>query len=147
MHRLRPASPEDFPAIRRLILRGKINPFGLHWSRFWVVVSSDDRVIACGQIKPHRDGSRELASIVVDPAEQGKGLARMVIDHLLEENPGTLYLTCRSSMEKMYEKFSFKTIELAEMPPTFKLLSRCVNLLYRLKIAPEAMLVMRNKTY
>jgi N-acetylglutamate synthase-like GNAT family acetyltransferase len=140
---LRPARPKDFPAIRRLVRQGKINPFGLQWSRFWVVADADGRVIACGQIKPHRDGSRELASIVVDPGERGRGLARMVIEHLLKETQGTLYLTCRRSMGKMYEKFGFQAVEPSEMPPSLRSLSRLVNCLYKLKIAPETMLVMR----
>jgi N-acetylglutamate synthase-like GNAT family acetyltransferase len=143
---LRPARPTDLPAIRRLVRQGRINPFGLHWARFWVVANSEDRVIACGQIKIHPAGTRELASIVVDPAERGRGLARILIEHLLAETRteyrGTIYLTCRSSLGEMYEKFGFQRIKPSEMPPYLRLLSCLGNWLNKLKIIPESILVM-----
>jgi N-acetylglutamate synthase-like GNAT family acetyltransferase len=141
---LRRARAEDFPAIRRLIRVGRINPIGLSWQRFLVVASGDEQVLACGQIKPHGDGTRELASIAVDPAQRGRGYARRVIERLLAENDPPLYLTCRQSMGPLYEKFGFRALSPAEMTPYYRRLSRLANALHRLKILPERMLVMRS---
>jgi N-acetylglutamate synthase-like GNAT family acetyltransferase len=64
---LRPDRPEDGPVIRRMIREARLNPFGLHIPRFWVA-EVQGQVVGAVQIRPHRDGSRELASLVVDPA-------------------------------------------------------------------------------
>jgi amino-acid N-acetyltransferase len=140
---LRPAQQGDVPAIRRLVRTGGINPLGLHWPRF-IVIESEEGVVACGQVKPHGDGTLELASIAVDPAERGKGHARCIIEHLIQANPDPLYLTCRESMWALYEKFGFQRLDPQEMSPYFRRLSSIVNWLHHRKIAPEAMLVMRN---
>jgi N-acetylglutamate synthase-like GNAT family acetyltransferase len=140
---LRPARQGDFPAIKRLVRQVGINPLGLHWSRFLVVIDEHDHLLACGQVKPHRDGSRELASIAVHSSARGQGLARLVIERLLVEHLPPLYLTCRESVRFLYEKFGFRVIRYGEMPPYFRRISRFVNWLHRLGITPEAVLVMR----
>jgi hypothetical protein len=50
---IRVAMVTDFPSIRSLILEVHINPFGLNWRHFLVAVSSDDKMLGCGQIKQH----------------------------------------------------------------------------------------------
>src|SRR3989304_5329525 len=65
--RLRPETAADAGAIRSLIFRVGINPRGLDWRRFQVAVDPGGRLVGCGQVKPHADGSRELASIAVPP--------------------------------------------------------------------------------
>lgn len=142
--RLRPARAADLPAIRGLVRQARLNPFGLAWPRFWVAAGDHDRPLACGQVKPHADGSRELASIVVHPKERGRGLARRVIERLLEQEAGsTLYLTCRPNLRSFYEKFGFQPVGLPEMPPYFRFASRLVGGLHRLKLVPTPLLVMR----
>jgi amino-acid N-acetyltransferase len=137
---LRPADSADFPAIRGLIRAAQINPLGLHWQRFVIAVDAQGQMIGCGQVKPHRDGSRELASIAVTPAWRGQGVARAIIEHLLAIHPGTLYLTCRAGLGAFYEKFGFGAIQAADMPPYFRRLSRLAKLATRL--TGENLLVM-----
>ena len=50
-----------------------------------------DRVIGCGQIKPHGDGTRELASIAVVPEHQRQGIGTEIIARLIEGQPLPLY--------------------------------------------------------
>ena len=140
---LRPATAEDDPAIRRLVQIGRINPNGLDGHRFIVAMSSNGDVIGCGQIKPHGDGSRELASIVVDPEWRGQGVARAIIERLLDENPGVLYLMCRSALGSFYEKFGFRSISRGEMPRYFRRISRVAGLLHALQDEGDSLLVMQ----
>jgi len=142
-YNLRRAASRDAPAIRRIIAQAHINPTGLNWRRFILAVDRQGQVIGCGQVKPHADGSLELASIAVLPAWQGKGIARLIIERLLQDYPGTLYLTCRAPLGALYRKFGFRTLTPAEMPPYFRRLSRIVNLLNRLGHQPDILLVMR----
>jgi N-acetylglutamate synthase-like GNAT family acetyltransferase len=140
---LRCAVATDMAVIRKLISLVRINPTGLNWRRFTIAIDRQGNIIGCGQVKPHGDGSLELASIAVLPAWRGNGIARTIIDHLLQQYPGTLYLTCRSELGPMYQKFGFRVIPFAEMTPYFQRLSRIVILASKLLNQPARLLVMR----
>jgi len=142
---LRPAKSSDFPKIRALIRAVQINPLGLNWEHFVLAVTSQDEMIGCGQVKNHRDGSRELASIAVVPAWRGKGVARAIIEKLLEAHPGGLYLTCRASLQPFYERFGFEVIETSQMPSYFRRISRLVRALGVLRVVDQKLLVMKRK--
>ena len=114
---LRPATAADAAVIRSLVYAARINPTGLDWKRFVVAPGPNGEVIGCAQIKPHRDGSRELASLVVAPAWRGNGVARAIIEHLVANHPGPLYLTCRASLGPFYERFGFRVADEAQLTP------------------------------
>jgi N-acetylglutamate synthase-like GNAT family acetyltransferase len=140
---LRPATLTDASTIRKIISLVRINPLALDWHRFTLAIDTDGKVIGCGQIKPHTDGSFELASIAVLPEWRNQGVARRLIKYLLEQHPGTMYLTCQSILGPMYKKFGFKSIETDEMTPYFRRLSRIVHWVGKLTRQPHGMLVMK----
>jgi N-acetylglutamate synthase-like GNAT family acetyltransferase len=140
---LRPATAADAATIRQIISLVQINPTGLNWRRFILAVDLNGNIIGCGQVKPHGDGSLELASIAVLPAWRDKGIARTLIEHLLSQYPGQLYLTCRSQLGPLYQKFGFQTLQFDDMPTYFKRLSRIVNLVNNLFHQPNRLLVMK----
>jgi amino-acid N-acetyltransferase len=142
---LRPADSSDFPEIRALIRSVHINPLGLNWEHFILAVNSQDKMIGCGQVKIHRDGSRELASIAVVPAWRGKGVARAIIEKLVEDHPEELYLTCRASLQPFYERFGFRVIETSQMPKYFRRVSRLASALGVLRIVNQKLLVMKRE--
>ena len=142
---LRAATRVDSAAIKSLIHTVGINPTGLDWRRFAVAVKPEGGLVGCGQLKPHRDGSHELASIAVTREMRGKGVARAIIERLLAENSGDLFLTCRASLEPLYRKFGFHKAEAAEMPRYFRTVKRFANLIRRLGIMEEDLLVMRRE--
>jgi len=121
---LRPARAADAVAIKSLIHSVGINPMDLDWRHFLVAVDAQDRVIATGQIKSHKGDVLELASIAVVPEHRGEGLARTVIEHLLKDSPRPLYLTCRTRLEPLYEKFGFQPITYEEMPRYYQRISK-----------------------
>jgi amino-acid N-acetyltransferase len=142
-YQLRPASQADAKAIRDIIHLVGINPLALDWRRFTLAIDPNGKIIGCGQIKSHGDGSQELASIAVLPEWRGQGVARRIIEHLLKQQPGRLYLTCQSTLEPLYRKFGFGAIETWEMPHYFRRLSRIVNGINKLVRSNGKMLVMR----
>ncbi len=122
---IRPATRQEFSEIRALIHAVSINPTGLDWRRFLVAVTPDNALLGCGQIKPHFDGSRELASIAVQERARGQGVARAVIQELLvRETTRPLYLMCRARLEPLYIKFGFHAIGIEDMPVYFQRISR-----------------------
>ena len=141
---LRPAERDDFPAIRSLINAVHINPTGLDWRRFLIATSMQNELLGCGQIKPHADGSCELASIAVDERVRGNGIAKGIIMALLAmEATRPLYLMCRSRLELFYLKFEFRVITYDEMPPYFRHISRLAHLFNRRIVSDDGLIVMR----
>jgi N-acetylglutamate synthase-like GNAT family acetyltransferase len=126
--RLRPAGHADAAAIRRLVWQVHINPMSLDWRRFTLVVDADGRMLACAQVKPHGDGTRELASLAVQPGWRGQGLAGVLIAHFQRQAGPPLYLTCRIALEPFYRRFGFRPLEDAELTPYFARLQRVANL-------------------
>lgn len=143
---LRPARDADAAAIRAIIRRARLNPLGLRWRRF-LVADAQGRVVGTGQIKPHGDGSRELASIAVVPDFQRRGIAHQIITALLAGEAGALYLTCQDRMEGFYARYGFRRIGRAAMTPYFRRLARAAALIIGVGrlFAPDtpAMIVMR----
>jgi N-acetylglutamate synthase-like GNAT family acetyltransferase len=140
---IRPAREADSTPIRDLIHLVGINPVGLDWRRFIVAVDAQDQILATGQIKPHGRDIHELASIAVAPEYRGQGLARTIIEHLLKDSPRPLYLTCISSLEQLYEKFGFHSIDHEVMPRYFQRISKLAGLLFLLASRDEKLLVMK----
>lgn len=124
---LRPARAEDHRVIRSLVRKEHLNPMGIHWSRFTVAVDQNDAVIGCAQMKTHFDGTRELASLVVDARWRGQGIARALITSLLNEHSGVIYLTCVARLEPLYQRFGFRALSPAQMPPYFQRIYRLYN--------------------
>jgi amino-acid N-acetyltransferase len=140
---IRPAEISDQQAIQKLIRQARINPTGLAWERFLVAADQNGKVIGCGQIKPHSDGSRELASIAVIPEYRHQGIASTLIEELLAKSTGELYLMCRSSLGPFYERFGFRSVEGNDLPPYFKRMKRLARLIKSLDKNGETLLVMK----
>jgi amino-acid N-acetyltransferase len=140
---IRPAEISDQQAIQKLIRQAHINPTGLAWERFLVAVDQNGNVIGCGQIKPHSDGTRELASIAVTPEYRHQGIASALIEQLLAKSTGELYLMCRSSLGPFYERFGFQPAEGEDLPPYFKRMKRLARLIKSLDKNGETLLVMK----
>ena len=141
---VRSATRQDFPEIRALIHAVSINPTGLAWRHFLVAVLPENTLLGCGQIKPHFDGSREMASIAVQEQARGQGVARAIIQELLSrEKPRPLYLMCRARLEPLYIKFGFRAIGLDEMPVYFQRITRAERIFNSRAPAEDRLMIMR----
>ena len=127
---LRDATIEDQPTIRQIVRAANINPTGLDWPRF-IVAEDAGAIVGVGQVKPHRDGTRELASIAVLPARQGQGIGTAIIQDLVRREKATLHLTCRSRLQGYYERFGFRRLESRDYPPYFARMLPIINTLGR----------------
>lgn len=140
---LRAATRQDFQAIRRLIWQVGINPTGLDWRRFLVAVGDGGELLGCGQVKPHGRAVRELASIAVAKHARGSGVARRIIEQLMGQTQGPVYLTCRTELKPFYEKFGFQVItDAAAMPAYFARIHTLFRLLQMIHGGSIRLLVM-----
>jgi N-acetylglutamate synthase-like GNAT family acetyltransferase len=106
---VRQATAADQATIRAMIRRARINPMGLKWPRFVVAVDGDT-VVGVAQVKVHKQGSRELASVATAPDRQGGGIASRMIGELLARESGTVYLYCEQKLVRFYERFGFREV-------------------------------------
>ncbi len=140
---LREALESESAQIKKLINLVGINPTGLDWKRFIVAVNDDGQLIACGQIKLHGGDIRELASIAVNPAQQGNGIARAVMEQLIAATPRPVYLMCVSKMEDFYVKFGFSAVPYEKMPRYFQRISNVFRIAEIVRHSGEELLVMK----
>lgn len=142
-YEIRLADESESGQIKDLIHLVGINPSGLEWSRFIVAVKADGEIIGCGQIKPHGQDIKELASIAVKPEHRLQGVARRIIEELLRNTTRPIYLMCIEHNGGMYEKFGFRVIELDEMPRYFRRMQKLFNAVKIVRKVTENLLVMK----
>jgi N-acetylglutamate synthase-like GNAT family acetyltransferase len=117
---IRAAEAVDQQEIRTLVRAARLNPMGLDWVDFLVAEDAQPqgRILAgVGQLRPHSDGSRELASLAVAPAYQGQGIGRALVRCLLDRGPRPLYLFCRCELVPYYSQFGFTPVTATGLPP------------------------------
>jgi N-acetylglutamate synthase-like GNAT family acetyltransferase len=127
-YEIRPARESESAQIKDLIHLVGINPTALDWRRFIVAVDERGQVVACGQVKPHGKDILELASIAAHPDHRGRGLARKIIEALLERTPRPLYLMCMAHNGPMYEKFGFAPLAYEQMPRYFQRIKKVFDM-------------------
>ena len=120
---IRPASAADQPAITAIVRAARINPRDLDWRRF-LVAEEQGRVVGVGQVKPHGDRSRELASLAVIPERQGQGVGGALVRALLTREPGPVHLMCMDWLEPYYQRYGFRRLGRDELPPSLRFVGR-----------------------
>lgn len=145
---LRAAEERDQQKIRKLVRGAHLNPLGLEWPHFRVVEDARRGAIAgIGQIRPHGKHTQELASIVVDPAYQKRGIGGLIVRTLLARTTGPLYLFCRAEMAPYYVRFGFVPATAQELPPRLawrlRIGTALTGLISRFRRVPLRVLAMR----
>ena len=108
---VRKSRSEDLEQVRRLAESLDLDYPGLERDRIWV---ADDagRVAGMVALMKHCD-SDELVALGVDPGHRSKGLGRRLVEALLAEAPGDVYLA--TIIPRFFKRSGFAVIPLA--PP------------------------------
>jgi len=140
---LRAATASDEKKIKDLIHEVGINPMNLDWERF-IVAEAEGAFVGCVQIKPHKDGVRELASLAVVPEKQGAGIGSMLVKAVLEREPGELYLMCQKGLTTYYERFGFFEVKGNALPRSLRVYERAGRLFSKI-FGQEGIAIMRRE--
>ena len=116
---LRPATQADQSTITAMVRMAKLNPVNLRWANFWVA-EADGHIVGVGQLRPHADGSRELASLVVQLANRHQDIGGRLVRQLLTLCPGPIYLFCEDALEGYYARFGFHGVGREVLPPPWR---------------------------
>lgn len=115
MPNIRRAVEADQAIIESMVREGKLNPFNVRWPNF-LIAEDEGHIIGVGQLRPHTDGSRELASLVVEQAQRGKGVGSTLMRALMADQPAPIYLFCENEIEPYYQRFGFHRVERNTLP-------------------------------
>ena len=119
MTTIRPARATDQRSIRATVRDARLYPVGLSWENF-LVAEQDGQLVGVGQVRPHHDSSRELASITVLPPFQRQGIGDSIVQALLARESSPIYLMCAEEMVSFYTRFDFGTISTSETPSSLR---------------------------
>lgn len=92
-----------------MVVGAGLYPFGLNWRRF-IVAEEQGRIVGCVQMRRHGDAD-ELSSLVVVRSHRGRGVARLLIEHLLARESGAVHLICAARLAAFYARFGFVVID------------------------------------
>ena len=98
-----------------MVRRARLNPAGLRWESF-VVGELDDRVVGIAQLRRHADGTRELASLVVEPELRGHGIATQMVDELLTDEPAAVYVLVDRRFVSHFGRWGFDPVDVEDLP-------------------------------
>ena len=110
---------EDFLRLRKIV---NLSPRsreaaekGLHNSLFAVTIYTNNQAIGMGRVVGDGGLNFEIVDIVVDPAFQGQGLGRKIMEHIMDyldnNAPKGCYISLIADVPALYEKFGFKKCE------------------------------------
>ena len=108
-----------------------------------MAVSDEGVLIGCGQVRPHKGGIWEMASVAVDKAWRGKGLAIAGGKFIVNSSPRPLWGTCISTSMPFYQRFgAVEVVDPKQMPSFLRFRRRLANILFRLARKKEYLAVM-----
>jgi len=111
---VRKIRPQDLASAVGLARRLGLEYPGLETDAIWVA-EEDGRTVGLVALKGHAD-CLELCALGVDPAYRGRGIAKALIEALLVEAPGDVYLA--TIIPEFFEGCGFHIIKTG-VPATF----------------------------
>jgi N-acetylglutamate synthase-like GNAT family acetyltransferase len=116
---IRPATESDQAQIKALVRGEGLDPTALHWSHF-LIAEDGGQTVGIGQIRPYPN-CRELGSLVVVDSHREQGIGGLLIEALLKDEAGPVYLECLAFREAYYSKFGFRRVPWWQTPMPLKL--------------------------
>jgi amino-acid N-acetyltransferase len=145
--RIRPAREKDQQVIRALVRGERPNPTGLDWRNF-LVAEHKRGIVGAVQMRKHRDGSRELGSLVVAKEARGEGIATHLVEALIGAEAGRVQMITDRAFARHYERWGFRPIKPRAASPIVRRnyrIGRCAIVLSLLKRLPRRRLVILDR--
>ena len=117
-----------------MVRAAQLNPINVRWQNF-TIAEEAGRIVGIGQLRPHSDGSRELASLAVAPEFQRRGIGSQLMCALLAKQTPPIYLFCEDELERYYTRFGFRLIDTPKkLPVSLARLYRAGSLVKRIDV-------------
>ncbi len=113
--RPRKARKADLPRIVELSSSLGLDYPGMEGDDLWVCEDDGGRIAGAVALKRHPD-CLELCALGVEPAARGRGMARALVEALMAEAPGPVYLA--TVIPGFFETCGFRAVD-RDIPATF----------------------------
>jgi amino-acid N-acetyltransferase len=117
---IRPAEPDDWPAIRRLVTAAGLPLDGLTDSDLVLVAVRDDRIVGTAALERHGDGDATaylLRSVAVAESERRSGIGtRLVHASLSTIRPGAPVALLTETAASYFPRFGFVPVDRDRLP-------------------------------
>jgi amino-acid N-acetyltransferase len=123
LFRIRPATADDSPAIKRSVKQARLDQTGLDWRNFKIAETAEggDMLGFC-QVRRYA-GVRELGSLYVRKTFRSQGIGEVLIRACLAEQQAPVHLECVEARQGYYERFGFQRIPKRQAPAALALKS------------------------
>ena len=124
--RVEPATTDDMPLARKLILKEKMNPLSMSAENMMVARNDEDVLLGFGQVRSLDDTFAELASVFVLPEYRRQGVATEILKELLVRhdlsNPSQkVCLLTLKPTTPLYEAQGFRLVDdMSAMPKSLQ---------------------------
>ena len=85
---------------------------GLPRSLYGVTIEYEGRIVGMGRVVGDGGLNFEIVDVAVEPAHQGKGLGRLIMQHIMDylaaAAPTGAFVSSLADVPQLYEKFGFK---------------------------------------
>ena len=98
-----------------MVRRARLNPSGLQWEQF-VIGERDNRAVGVAQLRRYPDGTKELASLVVEPGAREHGIATQMVDALLTGETAAVYTLIDRRFVDHFARWGFRQVGPGELP-------------------------------
>lgn len=106
--KIRAASPDDMPFIKKCIDEFRLDDEDLDYRQF-VVAQDGSEIVGFGRIRPHKE-VYELGCVGVVKHRRDQSIGKMIIEHLVNNFPtNDVYIT--TDLIGYFEKFGFRKIK------------------------------------
>jgi amino-acid N-acetyltransferase len=116
---IRKAQPADQTAILDLVRSERLNPTRLYAKNFHVA-EAEGRLIGAVQLRPHKDGARELGSLVVTQEWRGMRVAAALIEALLAGCDEPVHMITDGRFAPHYERWGFAPVPAGMLPRSIR---------------------------
>jgi amino-acid N-acetyltransferase len=116
---IRPATADDQQAIVALVRSERLKPTGIHWPNF-IVAQAAGELVGAVQMRKHKDGSRELGSLVVSPARRCQGVASRLIEALLAAESDRVFVITGRVRTSYFARWGFQPLDVRRAPAVIK---------------------------
>jgi N-acetylglutamate synthase-like GNAT family acetyltransferase len=112
---VRPARPDDLPAIRSLLRRSRGRSRTARWEDS-VVAEFRGQIVGTARVQTERDGTKVGIGLAVARSWRRRGLGSEIVRFLQRSHTGPGFLLCWSSLQGFYAGLGFRRVRARDLP-------------------------------
>lgn len=115
------AKKSEENTLKEIVKKNSLDGFEFDYKQFFVA-RHENKIIACGRVRPHKNNFMEFSTGWVDKKYRGRGLGRYLISLILKKlKKGRVYLATKPENAGYYQSAGFRHLHTPPKPLTDKM--------------------------